>query len=63
MLDRFKGPAKAIAEAIARAIASTGVSPTQLTLIGFALNVAVAVVLASGYLALGGALSLSRRGF
>ncbi len=58
MLDRFKAQSKALAEAVARAVAWTGVSPTQLTLLGFALNVGVAVVLAAGLLPLGGALSL-----
>jgi CDP-diacylglycerol---glycerol-3-phosphate 3-phosphatidyltransferase len=58
VLDRFKAQSKALAEAVARAVAWTGVSPTQLTLLGFALNVGVAVVLAAGLLPLGGALSL-----
>ena len=56
MFERFKGSGKAIAEAIAQALVATGVSPTQLTLIGFALNLAVAVVLGAGYLQVGGAL-------
>jgi CDP-diacylglycerol--glycerol-3-phosphate 3-phosphatidyltransferase len=58
VLDRFKAQSKALAEAVAQALARTGVSPTQLTLLGFALNVGVAVVLAAGLLPLGGALSL-----
>jgi CDP-diacylglycerol---glycerol-3-phosphate 3-phosphatidyltransferase len=56
VFERFKGSGKAIAEAIARALVATGVSPTQLTLIGFVLNLGVAVVLGAGYLRVGGAL-------
>jgi CDP-diacylglycerol--glycerol-3-phosphate 3-phosphatidyltransferase len=53
-----KQSAKRIAEAIARGLASTGISPTQLTLLGFVLNLGVALVLATGNLALGGVLSI-----
>src|SRR5579859_2559047 len=58
MLDGLKLSARRLAEAIARGLARTGVSPTQLTLVGFGLNVAVAVVLALGFLTLGGLLLL-----
>jgi CDP-diacylglycerol--glycerol-3-phosphate 3-phosphatidyltransferase len=58
VLDDFKRDAKRIAEAIAHGLLRTGISPTQLTLIGFGLNVGVAAVLAAGLLPLGGALLL-----
>jgi CDP-diacylglycerol--glycerol-3-phosphate 3-phosphatidyltransferase len=63
MLSGVKLSAKRLSEAIARALARTGVSPTQLTLIGFTLNVAVAAVLAAGLLPLGGALLLVASAF
>jgi CDP-diacylglycerol--glycerol-3-phosphate 3-phosphatidyltransferase len=43
---------------IARVISRTGLTPNMLTLIGFVLNVGVAIVLAQGYIPLGGALLL-----
>ena len=52
MLNGLKATAKTFAEEFARSIASTGVSPTQLTILGFGLNIGVAAVL--------GPLSLSR---
>lgn len=58
MFGGVKQSAKRIAEAIARGLASTGISPTQLTLLGFVLNLGVALVLATGNLALGGVLSI-----
>ncbi|HEX5415616.1 MAG TPA: CDP-alcohol phosphatidyltransferase family protein [Chloroflexota bacterium] len=58
MFSRFKSTARQLAEGIARILHKTGVSPTQLTLIGFLLNLAVGVVLALGYLPLGGGLLL-----
>jgi CDP-diacylglycerol--glycerol-3-phosphate 3-phosphatidyltransferase len=58
VLDDLKRGAKRVAEAIASGLLRTGVSPTQLTLIGFGLNVGVAVVLAAGFLPLGGVLLL-----
>lgn len=58
MLSRFKRQARQIAEALARAIATTGVSPSQITLLGFVLNLAVAAVLATGGLTIGGVLVL-----
>ncbi len=58
MLNGLKAVAKRLAESIARQLARTGMSPTQLTLIGFVLNIAVAGVLAAGYLPLGGVLLL-----
>ena len=58
MFDLVKQPARRFAEGLARFLARTGVTPNGLTLIGFCLNVAVAVVLASGALQAGGALLL-----
>jgi CDP-diacylglycerol---glycerol-3-phosphate 3-phosphatidyltransferase len=58
LLDDLKRSAKEMAETTARGLARTGATPTQLTLIGFGLNVAVAAVLAVGLLPLGGALLL-----
>lgn len=58
MFNRFKRQAKQVAESLARVLASTGVSPAQLTLIGFALNLAVGAVLAVGDLRIGGGLVL-----
>jgi CDP-diacylglycerol--glycerol-3-phosphate 3-phosphatidyltransferase len=58
MFNRVKDGGKRIAETLARLLAHTGISPTQLTVIGFVLNLAVAAVLASGSLAVGGALLL-----
>ncbi|MBI2952882.1 MAG: CDP-alcohol phosphatidyltransferase family protein [Chloroflexi bacterium] len=56
--DSIKKFWRRIAESVARAIASTGITPNTLTLLGFALNVAVAAVLGLGYLQLGGILFL-----
>lgn len=58
MFSRFKDQARRLAEGIARLLQKTGVSPTQLTLIGFLLNLGVGAVLALGHLPLGGALLL-----
>jgi CDP-diacylglycerol--glycerol-3-phosphate 3-phosphatidyltransferase len=58
VFERVKDPAKRVAERVATGLAATGVSPTQLTLVGFLLSVAVAVVLGAGYLRLGGILLL-----
>ena len=57
-MDDVKIGARKVAEGIARGLERTGVSPTQLTVIGFALNLIVAAVLATGQLPLGGALVL-----
>jgi CDP-diacylglycerol---glycerol-3-phosphate 3-phosphatidyltransferase len=57
-VNRIKHFAKGIAEAVARGLVRTGVSPTQLTLIGFALNLVVAAILAAGWLPLVGVLVL-----
>ena len=46
------------AELVAQAMAGTGVTPTGLTLIGFGLNLVVAMVLATGALTVGGILVL-----
>jgi len=56
LFEKFKGSGKAIAEAIARLLVTTGVSPTQLTFVGFALSLGVAGVLGAGFLRVGGAL-------
>jgi len=58
MFGLIKQPARRIAEAVAKLLARTGVSPNVLTLVGFVLNVLVAIVLASGSLRLGGILLL-----
>lgn len=58
MFNRLKGSGKQVAEMLARLLARTGISPTQLTLVGFVLNLAVAAVLAFGSLHVGGALLL-----
>jgi CDP-diacylglycerol--glycerol-3-phosphate 3-phosphatidyltransferase len=58
MFGLIKQPARRIAEAVARSLARTGVTPNVLTLVGFVLNVLVAIVLASGSLRLGGVLLL-----
>jgi CDP-diacylglycerol--glycerol-3-phosphate 3-phosphatidyltransferase len=58
LFARFKDQARQLAEGLARLLQKTGVSPTQLTLIGFLLNLGVGVVLALGYLPLGGILLL-----
>lgn len=63
MFDLVKQPAKRLAEALARGLAWTGVTPNGLTLIGFFLNVVVAVVLATGSLRLGGILLLAAGAF
>jgi CDP-diacylglycerol--glycerol-3-phosphate 3-phosphatidyltransferase len=57
-MNQIKQTAKKIAEAVARVLVRTGVSPTQLTLIGFALNLVVAAILGAGLLAVGGFLVL-----
>jgi CDP-diacylglycerol--glycerol-3-phosphate 3-phosphatidyltransferase len=62
-LNEVKSSAKQLAETIARTLARTGVSPTQLTLVGFVLNVGVAIVLAAGLLPLGGVLLLAAGAF
>src|SRR5205807_1271973 len=48
--------ARAIADAVARWLAFTGVTPNMLTVVGFVLTVGVAFVIASGYERLGGVL-------
>ncbi len=58
MLNLLKQPARRVAEAIAGFLARTGVTPNGLTLIGFGLNIAVAALLAGGFLRLGGILLL-----
>lgn len=58
MFELVKAPARRVAEALARGLARTGVTPDGLTLIGFFLNVVVAAVLATGSLRLGGVLLL-----
>jgi CDP-diacylglycerol--glycerol-3-phosphate 3-phosphatidyltransferase len=57
-VSQIKQTAKRLAESVARGLAGTGVSPTQLTLLGFALNLIVAAILATGSLAIGGVLIL-----
>lgn len=57
-MKNIKRTAKRIAEAVARVLVKTGVSPTHLTLIGFALNLVVAAILGAGQLAVGGLLVL-----
>lgn len=58
MFELVKPSARRLAEAFAALLARTGVTPNALTLIGFFLNVVVAVVLATGSLRVGGALLL-----
>lgn len=58
MFDGVKGPARRVAEWIATGLVETGVSPTQLTLVGFLLSVVVAAVLGTGHLRAGGVLLL-----
>lgn len=50
--------ARALAQVVAVGLGRTGITPNMLTVVGLALNVAVAVVLAAGYLTIGGALLL-----
>lgn len=50
-------------EPLTRRIAATGISPNALTIIGFILVLAVAVILALGYRQLGGILFLLATGF
>jgi CDP-diacylglycerol--glycerol-3-phosphate 3-phosphatidyltransferase len=54
--DRMRRYGKIVLDPTARVIARTGVTPNMLTVIGFLLNVGVAIVLAAGYLRLGGVL-------
>jgi CDP-diacylglycerol--glycerol-3-phosphate 3-phosphatidyltransferase len=48
--------ARGLAEAVVRPLARLGVTPNAVTVIGFALNVMTATVLASGHLSVGGAM-------
>lgn len=50
--------ARALAHVVAVGLGRTGITPNMLTVVGLALNVAVAAVLAAGYLTAGGALLL-----
>ena len=54
----FKGWARRVAEPVALALGSLGLTPNILTIIGFALSVAVAMVLWLGHLNIGGLLIL-----
>lgn len=63
MLERLKQPARRLAEGCAALLARTGITPNGLTLIGFVLNVVVALVLAGGALRVGGVLLLLAGGF
>lgn len=54
--DYLRRAAQPLLSVLVRAIAHLGLTPNGLTVIGFLLNVAVATVLASGYLRLGGVL-------
>ncbi|MBX6771233.1 MAG: CDP-alcohol phosphatidyltransferase family protein [Chloroflexi bacterium] len=63
MLERFKPAARRAAERIGRVLADAGVDPNALTLVGLILNILVAVVLAGGYLRLGGLLLLAAGAF
>lgn len=58
MLDFLKQPGRQVAVALAEFLRPTGVTPNTLTLVGFGLNVIVAIVLGSGALRLGGVLLL-----
>jgi CDP-diacylglycerol--glycerol-3-phosphate 3-phosphatidyltransferase len=53
---RLQGWARGVAEAVVLPLARSGVSPNTVTVVGFALNVMTAVVLASGHLSTGGAM-------
>jgi CDP-diacylglycerol--glycerol-3-phosphate 3-phosphatidyltransferase len=53
-----KEQARSVARSVAIGLGRTGITPNALTVIGLALNVGVAVALAGGYLAFGGALLL-----
>ncbi|MCL5264259.1 MAG: CDP-alcohol phosphatidyltransferase family protein [Chloroflexi bacterium] len=56
--DSIKRLGRRTAERIAGLLASTGITPNWLTTIGFVLNIAVGVVLALGYIRIGGVLVL-----
>jgi len=58
VFSRFKGQARQIAEWLAHVLERTGVTPSQLTMIGLLLNLIVAGILATGHLRVGGALVL-----
>jgi len=58
VISQVKRASKQIAETVARGLIHTGVSPTQLTLTGFGLNLVVAATLGAGLLPLGGVLVL-----
>jgi CDP-diacylglycerol--glycerol-3-phosphate 3-phosphatidyltransferase len=53
---RFQHFARAVAEGIVGPLASHGVTPNMVTLVGFFLNIGTAAVLATGHLSAGGAL-------
>ena len=55
--------ARAVAQVVAAGLGRTGITPNMLTVIGLALNIGVAVVLAGGYLTAGGALLLAAGAF
>jgi CDP-diacylglycerol--glycerol-3-phosphate 3-phosphatidyltransferase len=57
-MNGIKLTAKQLAEAVARGLVRTGVSPTQLTLIGFFLNLVVSAILGAGFMVVGGVLVL-----
>jgi CDP-diacylglycerol--glycerol-3-phosphate 3-phosphatidyltransferase len=52
--DHMRRYGKVILDPVGRAIARTGITPNMLTLVGFLLNVGVALVLAAGFDALDG---------
>ena len=54
----IKRQSRRFAEMLATGLATTGISPTSLTIIGFFLNLGVAAVLATGMLQVGGILLL-----
>ena len=54
--DYLRRAAQPLLNVLARALARLGLTPNGLTVIGFLLNVAVAAILASGHLRLGGVL-------
>ncbi len=54
MLDRIRPWARRLAEWPARLLAGIGVTPNMITLMGLALNVGVALIIASGQPVLGG---------
>lgn len=55
-MDSLKQRGRRVAEQIARVLAATGITPNTLTILTFFLNVGVGVILALGYIAIGGAL-------